>query len=147
MLFDENFGFFGLDFDDLAKKEIMQKSSYDVLNANEGFMRGNMYKNEFKPYKNYTYRKIAPTSKREQLLFDIMKYDFAINDLNLVLDLNPNDEKLLELFKKYVALLCEKELEYVKLYGPLQVDEAESKTFDWIKDPWPWNNREDGLYV
>lgn len=147
MLFDENFGFFGLDFDDLAKKEIMQKSSYDVLNADEGFMRGNMYKNEFKPYKNYTYRKLAPKSKREELLFDIMKYDFAINDLNLVLDLNPNDEKLLELFKKYVALLCEKELEYVKLYGPLQVEEAEGNTFDWIKEPWPWNDREDVKYV
>lgn len=147
MLFDDNIGFMTFDLGSNYSNNLKENKLSNVLNPEEGFLRGNMYRDEFKPYKNYTYRKIEPLSKRDQLLFEIMKYDFAINDLNLVLDLNPNDEKLLELFKKYVALLCEKELEYVKLYGPLQVEEAEGNTFDWIKEPWPWNDREDAKYV
>lgn len=147
MLFDDNFSFGPFDLGMLTKDDFTFNKTYDVLNPEEGFLRGNMYKNEFKPYKNYTYRKISPVGKRNQLLFEIMQYDFAINDLNLVLDLHPDDERLLDLFKKYVAILCEKELEYVKLYGPLQVMEADGKTFNWISEPWPWNDREEAKYV
>ena len=144
MLFDDNIGFMTFDFNQGFKVE---EKDFDVLSAEEGFLRGNMYRNEYKPYKNYTYRKIEALDKREQLLLEIMKYDFAINDLNLCLDLHPDNKELLDLFKKYVEKACEKELEYVRIYGPLQVTEASGDDFNWIKDPWPWNNREDGLYV
>ncbi len=143
MLFDDNIGFMTFDFNDLN----LNMNDNNVLPAEEGFLRGNMYKNEFKPYKNYTYRKISPSNKREQLLWEIMKYDFAINDLNLSLDLHPNDEKLLSLFKEYVKKACEKELEYVKLYGPLQINEVDGANFNWINDPWPWEDSEVAKYV
>ena len=147
MLFDDNIGFMTFDLGSNYSNNLKENKLSNVLNPEEGFLRGNMYKDEFKPYKNYTYRKIEPLSKRDQLLFEIMKYDFAINDLNLCLDLHPDDEELLQLFKKYVEKACEKELEYVKLYGPLQVDEVDGNTFNWINEPWPWNDREDAKYV
>ncbi len=150
MLFDDNIGFtaFGLPknlFDSVLTTE--KAKNYDILPVEEGFMRGNMYALEFKPYKNYTYRKLEPTTKRNSLLMEIMMYDFAVNDLNLCLDLHPDNEELLQLFKKYMAKACEKELEYVKNYGPLQLDEVSGNSFNWINDPWPWMDKEDSKYV
>lgn len=148
MLFDDNLGFMTFDFGTmLPNEEKKTNKTMKVLDAKEGFLRGNMYKDEFKPYKNYTYRKLEPISKKDKLLMEIMEYDFAINDLNLVLDLQPDNRELLDLFKKYVAKLCEKELEYVKLYGPLQVIDTDGNTFNWIDEPWPWNDKEDAKYV
>ena len=55
----------------------------NVLDAKEGFLRGNMFKDEYLPYKNMTYINIRPKSDREAKLFNVMQYSFAINDLNL----------------------------------------------------------------
>lgn len=148
MLFDENLGFmpFNLDtaFPFSEKKETKTNKVLDPLT---GFLRGNMYQDEFKPYKNYTYRKLEPTSKKDKLLLEVMMYNFAINDLNLSLDLHPDDPELLTLFQKYTEKACEKEMEYVKQYGPLQVTEALGEPFNWLNEPWPWNDREDAKYV
>ncbi len=152
MLFDENIGFMPFDLGinlgmpNMEEKPMVEPTK-NVLSSEEGFLRGNMYKDEFKPYKNYTYRKIEPLGKREKLLFEIMQYDFAINDLNLCLDLHPDDASLYQLFQKYVKLACDKYLEYGKLYGPLLLDETNGSTFNWISDPWPWNDKEDAKYV
>ena len=55
---------------------------------------------------------------------------------------------MLEKFNKLVEISCQKEIEYVKAYGPLEVIDSNSKTnFDWIKNPWPWEREDDTKYV
>ena len=146
MLFDENFGFFTYDLNNNNDNNL-NNEKYNIVNSNEGFLKGNMIKNEYKPYKNYTYRKLSTSSKKEALLLEIMELCFAINDLNLLLDLNPDDEKLNKLFKDYVVKSYEKQLEYVNNYGPLEVKETNGKNFDWIKSPWPWDDEDGVKYV
>ena len=107
-----------------------------------------MFKDEYKPYKNYTYKKIVPKTKKEELLLEIMELSFAINDLNLYLDLNPGDREMLEKFNKLVEISCQKEMEYVKNYGALEVIDSDSNSnFEWIKNPWPWEREDDTKYV
>lgn len=145
MLFEDNIGFITYDF---YKNMEQSKDDNKLVSKEEGLLRGNMFKDEYEPYKNYSYSKIMASTKREELLLDIIELSFAIVDLNLYLDLHPNDEKLLKKFKSLVEKSCQKEMEYVSLYGPLELIDVESSDkFDWIKDPWPWENTGGTKYV
>ena len=137
--FDINMAFFIPDVD--------FSRTLNVVSPMEGFLRGNMFKDEYEPYKNLTYFKLSPSNDKERLLYQVMAYSFAINDLNLYLDLHPDNKGMLDLFKKYVK--DEKELcnEYVNKYGPLEVNEVKGQKFDWINSPWPWETRGGSMYV
>ena len=76
-----------------------------------------------------------------------MALSFAINDLNLYLDLHPDNKEVLDLFKKFVREEKELSSEYVKKYGPLEVTEIMGNKFNWIDSPWPWENRGGSMYV
>lgn len=119
----------------------------NILSPMEGFLRGNMFQDEYEPYKNLTYFKLNPKDEKEKLLYQVMAYSFAINDLNLYLDLHPEEKQVLDLFKKYVnegKMLCQ---EYVKKYGPLEVTDPMGNKFSWIDSPWPWENKGGSMYV
>lgn len=120
----------------------------DVLvDPQEGFQRGNMWRKEYVPYKGMTYKKLNPTCDREALLFKIMELDFAINDLNLYLDLHPEDERIYEYFKKYTKECLELKDKYAKTYGPLTLDQTNTNTYEWMKNPWPWDKTGGSMYV
>ena len=148
MLFDDALGFISFGQDNNKDFFIKKENSPELVSVEEGFLRGNMYKNEYKPYKNMTYKKIIPKNKREEMLLDIMELSFAINDLNLYLDLHPENEELLRKFKELVEMSCKKEIEFVNEFGPLElIDSDSTKEFKWIDDPWPWQNEGGAKYV
>lgn len=102
--------------------------------------RGNLFNNLYNPYKNYKYRELKPINKREELLFNVMKYKFAMKELNLYLDTHPNDTIMIELFNKYSKeekIACN---EYEKNFGPLTIESEniDNNSWSWIKSPWPW---------
>lgn len=143
MLFDDNLGFISFNFDNKMKDK-----SPEILNPEEGFLKGNMFLNEYIPYRNYTYSKIIPRTRREELLLEIMELSFAINDLNLYLDLHPLNEDVLKKFKSLVEKSCAKEMEFVQMYGPIDlIDSVDEQEFKWIEDPWPWQNERGAKYV
>ena len=153
MLFDDNLGFITFDIFDNSNnngnnnygKFNKENNSGKLVSVDEGFMRGNMFKDEYKPYKNYNYSKIMPGSKQEEMLLEIMEDCFAIVDLNLYLDLHPNDTGMLEKFRELVESSVKKEMEYVKIYGPLElIDSDSNNTFEWINNPWPWQDSNGG---
>ncbi len=113
----------------------------------EGFLRGNMMKEEYAPYKKWTFMKLKPETERESLLFQLMSYSFAINDLNLYLDMYPEDKEAFHLFQKYVCDKNEIESMYISQYGPMTVTESKKEPFDWIKNPWPWDSSGGTKYV
>ena len=119
----------------------------NILSPMEGFLRGNMFQDEYEPYKNLTYFKLNPKDEKEKLLYQVMALSFAINDLNLYLDLHPDNKEVLDLFKKFVREEKELSSEYVKKYGPLEVTEIMGNKFNWIDSPWPWENRGGSMYV
>lgn len=113
---------------------------------NEGFLKGNMFDNIYDPYKNMTYIKPKVNNKKDELLFKIMEYNFAIIDYSLYLDVNPDDEMILNKYKdasKMLEDLCNK---YEQKYGPLEINNANYDKYEWINSPWPWD-KEDSMYV
>lgn len=143
MLFENN------DFDmnlDLFIADIDMKK-VKLYEPMEGFLRGNMFKDEYMPYKNLTYFKLNPKSEEEKLLYNIMALSFAINDLNLYLDLNPDDKEIFNLFKKYVKEEEKLTEEYESKFGPLTLKGDAGMKYDWLCSPWPWDNKGGSMYV
>lgn len=130
----------------LGMPNMNNQINQSVSDDNVGFLRGNMFDNEYKPYKNYTYIKPKVKNAKEELMFKIMEYSFAINDYNLYLDVHPENMEILNKYKMCVEKLKAKEKEYEEKYGPLSIDYANYNSFKWIESPWPWE-REDGSYV
>ena len=102
--------------------------------------RGNLFNNLYDPYKNYQYRELRPINKREELLFNVMKYKFVMKELNLYLDTHPQDNTMIDLFNKYATeekMACN---EYEKKYGPLTLDSMylNDNNWKWNESPWPW---------
>lgn len=80
---------------------------------------------------------------REIMLKKIGTYKFALKDLNLYLDTHPRDEWALRKYREYEAVLKPLVREFESKYGPLRVKVTDDKSFEWIKNPWPWDNEED----
>ena len=144
MLFDDNLGFFGFAIPSNMKLE----TNSNLASVKDGFAKGNMFNDLYDSYKNYCYQELTANNKQEELLLEIMALSFAINDLNLYLDLHPTDESMLRKFKDLTEKAYSKEMEYVKCYGPLEVMDSESSSkFEWINNPWPWENTGGTKYV
>lgn len=114
--------------------------SASLANLKDAFERGNLFNDLYDPYKNYRYRELRANNKREELLFDLLKYGFAMKELNLYLDTHPYDSSMISLYNRY--LKEEKKLtnEYEKMYGPLTLDSMylEGNNWKWNNSPWPW---------
>ena len=111
----------------------------DLCNPYEGYLKGNAFRNEYIPYKDYKVAKINFNSEKEELLFNISEYSFMMHDLNLYLDVFPNNQEALNKFNEYRDKVSELVLNYERKYGPLMVSSVSDQTFNWI-DLWPWVN-------
>ena len=77
-------------FDDIIFN-IKDNDNKVLFDHEDGFMYGNMFRNEYDPYKNYRVAKLDSNTEIGKLLLKIYQYDFALNDLSLYLDLHPED--------------------------------------------------------
>lgn len=112
----------------------------ELLDPEEALEKGNMFKNLYVPYKNYKPINLKPKSEREKLLNQIRSYAFAMKELNLYLDVNPNNASYINLYNEYRKIkdnLCN---QYEKIYGPLTLDSSSLDKNNWVwnNSPWPW---------
>ena len=110
-----------------------------IVDPNQGLKRGNLFANLYDPYKNFKPNELTPNNEQEALLYQILQYKFALTDLNLYLDTNPNDRNILALFNQYLNIekqMCNK---YENMYGPLTINYLnQNNTWNWNNSPWPW---------
>lgn len=111
---------------------------YDI---EEAFTKGNAFPNLYDPYKNYRPSEVRVDSQRERALLDIQKLDFMVNELNLYLDLHPNDVYAYKLFREYVSKCRNKKEEYTRVYGPIMLDDLTDE-YEWSTGVWPWEKGE-----
>lgn len=141
MLFDKT-GFYILD-----DKDKDYDFAVDIMTGNfdrpklydptEGLEKGNMFPSLYDPYKNYAPGKLKTSSERTKRLVEIQKLDFAITDLNLYLDMYPDDMNAYRMFKTYVMDCQKKKSEYTRIFGPLDLDGL-TDDYEWSKGVWPW---------
>lgn len=124
----------------------MMRNSYNNMTNNSLFTpevaynNGNLFSNLYSEYKNYRPAQLSANTEKEKLLLDIGRLSFAAHDLNLYLDLNPNDESMLTLFNDYRKQADSMINEYESKFGPCNIssNSLETGPFKWINSPWPW---------
>ena len=107
----------------------------------EGYLRGNMFRNLYSQYKNYEPAILRPTNEQEEMFLRMSEAEFATHDLNLYLDLYPNDGNALDLFNKYRKEANRLMMEYEEKYGPILIssDSLNTSPFLWQTLIFPWN--------
>lgn len=124
----------------LYNQNIQNKQIYDPYN---GFIRGNMFPELYNSYKLNKPLEITPMNEQAELLTYVDALTFAMIDLNLYLDIYPNDREALELFNQYRMQADEYTKKYENKYGPLELTSNSLNTFPWAWDnaPWPWEKK------
>ena len=114
----------------------------EIYTPYEGFIRGNMFQNIYKPYKLDRPYQIEPMNEQAEMLTNIDALCFALIDLNLYLDVFPNDKKAVDIFNQYRMQKNELQRQYENKYGPLVLTSDALNTYPWAWDnkPWPWEN-------
>lgn len=110
------------------------------FNPSEGFAKGNMQANTYKPYKLVNPSLPPVSNEKERLLLDVQMYSFAMWDLNLYLNTHPTDRNVMMLFDNYRNSYRRAVNEYENKYGPLHLENVNtsSASWEWNKSPWPW---------
>ena len=116
-------------------------NNISLTSPSEGYEKGNLFRNLYNEYKNYKPAKLIPKDEREKKLYDLSAICFAAHELNLYLDLNPEDQSAFMLFMDYEKQANRLIEEYERLYGPLNINSEEMKTFTWSSDKWPWEGK------
>lgn len=114
-----------------------------LASPKEGFERGNMFNNMYSEYKGYQPQVLKPSNEQEKKLYELSAYAFAAHEMNLYLDLHPEDKSMFMLFTDYQKRTNRLIEEYEEKYGPLNINsEVMDKSFTWAKDKWPWEVRD-----
>ena len=109
----------------------------------DGFEKGNMFANLYNQYKNYKPAKLKASNEREKIFLELVSICFAAHDLNLYLDLHPEDSSILTLFNDYRKKENELKRVYESKYGPLTVNSdsvINNDSFMWVNSVWPWED-------
>ncbi len=120
----------------------MDYQNDNLFNPYQGLVRGNIFKNLYQPYKNEKIYEIKPMNEQAKILTDIDALEFAMIDLNLYLDVNPDDQKAIEIYNMYRIENEELLKFYQERFGPLLLNSDVLNNMPWMWDnkPWPWEN-------
>lgn len=120
----------------------MNYNNPKLYNPYEGFIRGNLFPNLYDGYKDYKSFQINPMNEQAEMLTNIDSLGFATIDLDLYLDINPNDQNAIGLFNQYRKEKEELIKNYELKYGPLLLNSEALNSIPWMWNdrPWPWEN-------
>lgn len=78
-------------------------------------------------------------------LGQIQELGFALRELGLYLDTHASDMEAAALLNQYAERYEDAVQQYQQNGGNLtQLQSAMSGTYEWLRDPWPWDYREEG---
>ncbi len=119
-------------------RESCQKNP-KLFDPQEAIMLGNLFKNLYMSWNGFSNYCLQPENKRQKLLLEVQMYDFVAHEINLYLDIYPNNQRMLQLYNEYAKKAKQATNEFEKEYGPLTVQDSSNKIpFEWVQGPWPW---------
>lgn len=109
----------------------------------EGFIRGNLFRNAYEPYKNYQPDRLTPRSEQEEALLNLNQMQFAMHELNLYLDNFPNDRDMMNQFVMFRNTYNRLLADYENRYGAITINSPSLNNvpFGWVEQNWPWDRR------
>ena len=115
-----------------------QQNNPQVYTAAAGMIRGTLYPGLDLPFQN----QVNTQEKTATLRHQIQALSFAVDELGLYLDTHSTDQDAVDLFNQYVERYEDVVQQYESQFGALtQMSSAMEGTYDWLKDPWPWDYR------
>lgn len=129
-----------LDFEELSRNLNSSGVNHiDLASVIEGFSKGNMDQDLYDPYRNY--KPILLNENDPSIM--LKAYWFAITDLQLYLDVHPDDTTTKELFNKYVEEFQRLEKQVEAKDGPITVATTYNLTPRWLwQKNWPFEGDE-----
>ena len=126
----------------MNNNENMNNKNTTLYDQYNGFIRGNLFKNLYDPYKREEPYEIKPMNEQAKMLTDIDALGFAMVDLNLYLDVNPNNQDAIKLFNQYRKEKENLTKQYESKFGPITTDNDSLDSYPWAWNdmPWPWDN-------
>ncbi len=117
----------------------MQQSAEPAYAPGQALKRGTLFPGLDLPFMDM----VAQGELAGTPLGEVMALDFVCDELMLYLDTHENDTEAFETLQKTLALAKEARARYVAKFGPLaHRDLLESKQFNWLCNPWPWDYTE-----
>lgn len=116
----------------------MYNENNNLFEPYQGFVRGNMFQNLYSQYgKIYD---VKPMNEQAELLTYIDVLDFACIDLDLYLDVFPDNSKMIQFYNQLMNEKKKAEAKYEEMYGPISLSSNTLNTMPWawIICPWPW---------
>lgn len=115
----------------------------NMFTPNEGYTKGNMFKNLYDPFMNYTPAKLTTRNAQEEALLNLGQMHFAMHEANLYLDNFPNDMNMLNRFNEFRNSYQQLLNDYQSKYGPIEISSPymTNSPFAWANDVWPWDRR------
>lgn len=123
-----------------TKNNLNNGSNMMLYGPYEGYVKGNLFRNLYDQYKSYRPMSLAPSSEREEALLNLNQIQFAMHELNLYLDVYPNDANIMRQFVAYRNTYNDLLNQYENRYGALNVNSTSlnSVPFGWVDQTWPW---------
>lgn len=136
-------------YQDFLKNNYMRGIYNDentLENINEGYSKGNAFKNAYIPYKNYKVKKLVPRNEQEDLFLKLSAAAFYAHEINLLLDIEPDNREMLAKFNEYRNLTNNLMNQYEAKYGAINTasDALNSYPWNWEKNSFPWD-KEGGI--
>ncbi len=118
----------------------LNQNNLNLYNSYEGYMRGNIFRDLYDPYKEYQPQRLVGATKQQQKLLELSDAMFYAHDLNLYLDVYPNDNQALRLFNEYRVNANKLLEEYERTYGPINLasNSLNQSPWMWDKNAFPW---------
>ena len=80
-------------------------------------------------------------NSKEKLFRVIQMYGFALDEIRIYLDTHPYDENAMRNYNKYENQYAALKREYESKFGLISPSDQYGDTrWDWVCDPWPWEN-------
>lgn len=121
-------------------KEERDINTNNLYTPSVTYMNGNMFSNLYEPYKNYNPTVLTPKTEQQQLFLELSQMQFSAHEINLYLDLHPEDNTMLTLFNDYRKKAVELMQVYENKFGPLTLSSNSLNTspFLWESQTWPF---------
>ena len=115
----------------------------NLFTPSEGYTKGNMFRDLYDPFRNYTPARLTARNAREEALINLGQMHFAMHEANLYLDNFPNDMNMINKFNEFRTSYEQLLNEYQSKYGPIEITSPYMTTspFAWSNDKFPWDRR------
>ena len=139
-MFNQNFVYPFYDVGIVPEELYRNNTTPALFTPSVGFDNGNLFSNLYKPYKDYKSVNVSSNNEREALMRELGRISFAAHELNLYLDIHPEDTGMITLFNDYREQANKLMREYDQKFGPLMINSnsLNQNPFMWEKDVFPW---------